>query len=124
MSGHQRPMFSAVSSSVRHLTQILKCISFSSKAHAQISDVGIRFSVQESRVMQGRSEIFPSFPDTYVSKASHFYRKSCSLVMYILRTRKENILFYRYLWNLYWRRCRYLVSMNRQADGPPILMVE
>lgn len=60
MSEIHRPMFSAVSSSVRHLTQILRCIGFSPKAHAQISDVGIRFSVQESRVMQGRSMAFPS----------------------------------------------------------------
>ena len=51
----QNPVtFTAVSSSARQLLQILRCIGFSSKAHVQISDVGIRFSVQESKVMQGR----------------------------------------------------------------------
>lgn len=60
MESTDRRIFTAVSSSVRHLTQILRCISFCSKTHAQISNAGIRFSVQESRVMQGRSEHFLS----------------------------------------------------------------
>lgn len=49
----QPPLFSAVSSSARQLFQLLKCINFSSKAHVQITDDGIRVSAQESQVMQG-----------------------------------------------------------------------
>ena len=46
-------MFSAVSSSTRQLFQLLRCINFAPKAHVQISEFGLRFTVEESRVMQG-----------------------------------------------------------------------
>ena len=49
----QEVMLSAIASSARPLLQILRCIGFSSKAHVHLSDVGIRISVHESRVMQG-----------------------------------------------------------------------
>jgi cell cycle checkpoint protein len=51
--GHGAPIFKAVSSSARQLFQLLNCIRFSPKAQVQISNEGLRFSVEESRVMQG-----------------------------------------------------------------------
>jgi cell cycle checkpoint protein len=47
------PIFRAVSSSARQLFQLLNCIRFAPKAQIQISNEGIRFAVEESRVMQG-----------------------------------------------------------------------
>jgi len=47
------PMFRAVSSSARQLFQLLNCIRFAPKVQVQISEEGLRFAVEESRVMQG-----------------------------------------------------------------------
>ncbi|CZT46796.1 probable DNA repair exonuclease rad1 [Rhynchosporium secalis] len=47
------PIFKSVSSSARQLFQLLNCIRFAPKAQVQISPDGIRFAVEESRVMQG-----------------------------------------------------------------------
>jgi cell cycle checkpoint protein len=47
------PIFRAVSNSARQLFQLLNCIRFAPKAQVQISNEGIRFAVEESRVMQG-----------------------------------------------------------------------
>ena len=47
------PVFSAVSSSARQLFQLLRCISFATKAQVQITEEGLRFTVEDSRVMQG-----------------------------------------------------------------------
>ncbi|KUJ08783.1 Rad1-domain-containing protein [Mollisia scopiformis] len=47
------PIFKAVSSSARQLFQLLNCIRFAAKVHVQISAEGLRFAVEESRVMQG-----------------------------------------------------------------------
>lgn len=46
-------VFSAVSTSVRQLFLILRCISFAPKAEVRISKEGIRFCVDEARVVQG-----------------------------------------------------------------------
>lgn len=51
-NGHA-PIFSAVSSSARQLYSLLRCIGFAPKAQVQISGDGLRFAVEESRVMQG-----------------------------------------------------------------------
>ncbi len=48
-------LFSAVSSSARQLFQLLRCISFASKAQVRISKDGLRFTVEEFQVMQGQS---------------------------------------------------------------------
>ncbi|CAD6501479.1 BgTH12-01731 [Blumeria graminis f. sp. triticale] len=48
-----KPIFKAVSGSTRQLFQLLKCIRFATKVHIQISSEGLRFAVEESRVMQG-----------------------------------------------------------------------
>lgn len=47
------PLFSAVSSSARQLFLLLRCISFAPKAQVQISGEGIRFSIEDSAVMEG-----------------------------------------------------------------------
>ena len=47
------PIFRAVSSSARQLFQLLNCIRFAPKVQVQISNEGLRFAVEESRVMQG-----------------------------------------------------------------------
>lgn len=52
-SQNDEPLFSAVSGSSRQLFQLLKCINFVSKAQVQITKEGLRFTVEESQVMQG-----------------------------------------------------------------------
>lgn len=52
-SQNDKPLFSAVSGSSRQLFQLLKCINFVSKAQVQITKEGLRFTVEESQVMQG-----------------------------------------------------------------------
>ncbi|KAK6387270.1 checkpoint clamp complex protein Rad1 [Exophiala oligosperma] len=47
------PLFTAVSTSARQLHLLLRCISFSPRAEVQITHSGIRFSVEEARVIQG-----------------------------------------------------------------------
>lgn len=47
------PIFKAVSGSARQLVQLLSCIRFAPKAQVQISKEGLRFAVEEARVMQG-----------------------------------------------------------------------
>lgn len=47
------PIFKAVSGSARQLFQLLNCIRFAPKAQVQISSEGLRFAVEESRVIQG-----------------------------------------------------------------------
>ncbi|KAF2091237.1 DNA repair exonuclease rad1 [Saccharata proteae CBS 121410] len=48
-----RPLFSAVSSSSRQLFFLLRCINFAPKARVQIREDGLRFSIDDSRVMEG-----------------------------------------------------------------------
>jgi cell cycle checkpoint protein len=52
------PIFRAVSSSARQLFQLLNCIRFAPKCQVQISHEGLRFAVEESRVMQGWSPFY------------------------------------------------------------------
>ncbi|KAB8748978.1 hypothetical protein FH972_026529 [Carpinus fangiana] len=47
------PILTATTSSARQLLALLRCISFANKAHVRITDEGIRFSVEEARVLQG-----------------------------------------------------------------------
>lgn len=47
------PLFAAVSGSAKQLFQLLRCIGFSPKAQVRISKEGLRFTVEDSRVMQG-----------------------------------------------------------------------
>ena len=50
---NERPLLSAVSGSARQLFQLLRCINFVSKAHVRITKDGLRFTAEESQVMQG-----------------------------------------------------------------------
>lgn len=47
------PILTAVSSSARQLYSLLRCISFSEKAHVEITDGGLKFSVDDASVMEG-----------------------------------------------------------------------
>ena len=47
------PEFVATSTSARQLFLLLRCISFGDKVQLQISDEGMRFSVEDSAVMEG-----------------------------------------------------------------------
>jgi cell cycle checkpoint protein len=55
-SGDNVPIFSAVSSSARQLFLLLRCVGFAAKAQVQITKEGLRFTVEESRVMQGDAD--------------------------------------------------------------------
>ena len=52
-------LFSAVSGSARQLFQLLRCINFVSKVHVQITKDGLRFTAEESQVMQGLEVVLP-----------------------------------------------------------------
>jgi cell cycle checkpoint protein len=58
-------VFSAVSTSVRQLYLLLRCISFANKAEVQITSTGIRFSVDEARVVQGLTFLDQSLFTSY-----------------------------------------------------------
>jgi len=83
------PIFKAVSSSARQLFQLLNCIRFAPKVQVQISNEGLRFAVEESRVMQGivfldkalftsfncilpASEVDEDDPDSFASDLPNF----------------------------------------------------
>ncbi|KAL9600794.1 MAG: hypothetical protein Q9219_002932 [cf. Caloplaca sp. 3 TL-2023] len=51
----EEQLFTAVSSSARQLFQLLKCINFAQKTQVRITSEGLRFTVEEARVIQGRS---------------------------------------------------------------------
>ena len=58
-------VFSAVSTSVRQLFLVLRCISFAPKAEVRISREGIRFCVDEARVIQGITSLEKSLFTSY-----------------------------------------------------------
>lgn len=47
------PLFTGVSNNAHHLYTLLSCIGFASRATVQITPDGLRFSVEEGRVIQG-----------------------------------------------------------------------
>jgi cell cycle checkpoint protein len=49
----ETPDFAATSTSARQLFLLLRCISFGDKVQMQILDDGVRFSVEDSAVMEG-----------------------------------------------------------------------
>jgi hypothetical protein len=49
------PAFVAISNSARQLLLLLRCIGLGEKCQVQISDDGVRFSVEDSRAMEGKS---------------------------------------------------------------------
>ncbi|KAL4787274.1 repair protein Rad1/Rec1/Rad17-domain-containing protein [Aspergillus varians] len=59
------PIFTAVSSNAHQLYTLLHCISFAQNATVQITPDGIRFSVEEARVVQGLAFIDKALFTTY-----------------------------------------------------------
>ncbi|KAI9816956.1 MAG: ssDNA endodeoxyribonuclease [Thelocarpon impressellum] len=57
--------FSAVSSSARQLFSIIRCVGFAVKAQVQITKEGLRFIVEDSRVMQGLAFLDKALFTTY-----------------------------------------------------------
>lgn len=57
---NEQPLLSAVSGSVRQLFRLLRCINITSKAHVSITQDGLRFTVEDSQVMQGQATIIKS----------------------------------------------------------------
>jgi cell cycle checkpoint protein len=53
--GSRESAFAATSNSARQLLLILRCIGFGDKCQVHISDDGVRFSVEDSRAMEGKS---------------------------------------------------------------------
>jgi cell cycle checkpoint protein len=53
MDDQDPPLLTAVSSSARQLYLLLRCIAFSTKAHVQINEEGLRLAVDEASVMEG-----------------------------------------------------------------------
>lgn len=47
------PLFRAMATSTRPIYQLLRCVSFSNKVHVEISNDGIKFIADHTRVMQG-----------------------------------------------------------------------
>lgn len=47
------PLFRALATSTRPIYQLLRCVSFANKVHVEISDDGIKFIADHTRVMQG-----------------------------------------------------------------------
>ncbi|KAL2005664.1 hypothetical protein VTN00DRAFT_10157 [Thermoascus crustaceus] len=63
------PILSAVSSNANQLYTLLRCIGFAPKASVQITPDGIRFSVEEGRVMQGLAFLDKALFSTYTFNA-------------------------------------------------------
>lgn len=59
------PLFTGVSTNAHHLYTLLSCIGFASKATVQITPDGLRFSVEEGRVIQGLAFLDKSLFTTY-----------------------------------------------------------
>ena len=53
------PIFRAMATSTRPIYQLLRCVSFSNKVHVEISEDGIKFIADHTRVMQGTSSAIP-----------------------------------------------------------------
>ncbi|KAF1851509.1 Rad1-domain-containing protein [Cucurbitaria berberidis CBS 394.84] len=59
------PILTAVSSSARQLYLLLRCITSSTKAHVQISEEGLKFSVDEASIMEASAFLDKSLFTTY-----------------------------------------------------------
>ncbi|KAJ5762177.1 uncharacterized protein N7511_005559 [Penicillium nucicola] len=59
------PLFSGVSNNAHHLYTLLSCIGFAPKATVQITPDGLRFSVEEGRVIQGLAFLDKSLFTSY-----------------------------------------------------------
>lgn len=59
------PLFTSVSNNAHHLYTLLSCIGFAPKATVQITPSGLRFSVEEGRVIQGLAFLDKSLFNSY-----------------------------------------------------------
>ncbi|KAJ5779560.1 hypothetical protein N7457_007280 [Penicillium paradoxum] len=64
------PLFAGVTSNAHHLYTLLSCIGFAHKATVQITPDGIRFSVEEGRVIQGLAFLDKSLFTSYAFNPS------------------------------------------------------
>lgn len=64
------PLFTGVSTNAHHLYTLLSCIGFTSKATVQITPDGLRFSVEEGRVIQGLAFLDKSLFTSYTFNPS------------------------------------------------------
>ncbi|CAG8153928.1 unnamed protein product [Penicillium nalgiovense] len=64
------PLFAGVSNNAHHLYTLLSCIGFAHKATVQITPDGLRFSVEEGRVIQGLAFIDKSLFTSYTFNPS------------------------------------------------------
>ncbi|KAJ5476527.1 hypothetical protein N7475_002256 [Penicillium sp. IBT 31633x] len=64
------PLFSGISSNAHHLYTLLSCIGFAPKATVQITPDGLRFSVEEGRVIQGLAFLDKSLFTSYTFNPS------------------------------------------------------
>jgi cell cycle checkpoint protein len=60
MASINAPIFSAVCPAARDLTLLLRCIAFASKTQVRLSPEGLRFSAQETSVMEGKRVLITS----------------------------------------------------------------
>ncbi|KAG5980638.1 hypothetical protein E4U55_003821 [Claviceps digitariae] len=60
------PIFRAVATSTRPLFQLLRCINFAPRVHVQITEEGIRFAADHSRVMQGVAFLDKALFSSYI----------------------------------------------------------
>lgn len=64
------PLFTGVSNNAHHLYTLLSCIGFASKATVQITPDGLRFSVEEGRVIQGLAFLDKALFTSYTFNAT------------------------------------------------------
>src|ERR1700742_4636860 len=63
------PIFTATSTSARQLYSLLRCIAFSQRAEVEINQQGIKFSVEEARVVQGLTFLDKALFSSYSLRA-------------------------------------------------------
>ncbi|KAG6301307.1 hypothetical protein E4U09_005447 [Claviceps aff. purpurea] len=91
MAPDRVPIFRAVATSTRPLFQLLRCINFAPRVHVQITEEGIRFAADHSRVMQGVAFLdkalfssyslkLPPTDDTEASELPNFQLSLASLL--------------------------------------------
>ncbi|KAJ5496082.1 hypothetical protein N7539_001198 [Penicillium diatomitis] len=68
------PLFTGVSGNARYLFTLLSCIGFAAKATVQITPDGLRFSVEEGRVIQGLAFLDKSLFTSYTFQPSSTQR--------------------------------------------------
>ncbi|KAF2720428.1 hypothetical protein K431DRAFT_339353 [Polychaeton citri CBS 116435] len=66
-----QPLFRAISSSARQIQLLLRCISFSTKAHVRISPEGLRFSTEDGSTMEAAVLLSKDLFTTYTCNTPH-----------------------------------------------------